>query len=86
MRALGVLDSILQQGETVRVLKLVGYVMSEADFTQHSAVVDGASEVLISVLGEEAGAHARTAIGVASLPGSGMVELDLVCAIQGDAS
>ena len=82
LRALSVLDSILAPGERVRVLKLTGYVMSEPDFAQHSAVIDGASQVLVAVLGEEAGAHARTAIGVASLPSSGMVELDLVCAIE----
>ena len=82
LRALSVLDTILASGERVRILKLTGYVMSEPDFAQHSAVIDGASQVLVAVLGEEAGAHARTAIGVASLPSSGMVELDLVCAIE----
>jgi enamine deaminase RidA (YjgF/YER057c/UK114 family) len=82
LRALSVLDMHLAAGERVRVLKLTGYVMSEADFTQHSAIIDGASQVLISVLGEDAGAHARTAVGVISLPSSGLVELDLVCAIE----
>ncbi|MET3897397.1 enamine deaminase RidA (YjgF/YER057c/UK114 family) [Devosia sp. UYZn731] len=82
LRALSVLDAALGVGERVRVLKLTGYVMSEPDFTQHSAVIDGASQVLVAVLGEDAGAHARTAVGVASLPSSGMVELDLVCVIE----
>jgi enamine deaminase RidA (YjgF/YER057c/UK114 family) len=82
LRALSVLDAALGPNERVRILKLTGYVMSEPDFAQHSAVIDGASQVLVAVLGEDAGAHARTAIGVASLPSSGMVELDLVCAIE----
>jgi enamine deaminase RidA (YjgF/YER057c/UK114 family) len=81
---LSVLDAALGEGERVRVLKLTGYVMSAPDFANHSAVVDGASQVLVAVLGEDAGAHARTAVGVASLPSSGMVELDLVCAIERD--
>jgi enamine deaminase RidA (YjgF/YER057c/UK114 family) len=84
LRALSVLDSILGPDERVRVLKLTGYVMSEPDFSNHSAVIDGASQVLVAVLGDDRGAHARTAIGVASLPSSGMVELDLVCAIERD--
>jgi enamine deaminase RidA (YjgF/YER057c/UK114 family) len=77
-----VLDAALGPDESVRILKLTGYVMSGADFTQHSAVIDGASQVLVAVLGDDAGAHARTAVGVASLPSSGMVELDLVCVIE----
>jgi enamine deaminase RidA (YjgF/YER057c/UK114 family) len=82
LRALSVLDADLADNERARLLKLVGYVMSGSSFTAHSAVLDAASEVFLSVLGEDAGAHARTAIGVASLPGSGLVELDLVCAVD----
>ena len=81
LRALSVLDAMLAPGERVRLLKLTGYVMSAPDFTQHSAVIDGASLVLAAVLGDVDGAHARTAVGVASLPSSGLVELDLVCAV-----
>lgn len=85
LRALSVLDAMLEPGERVCILKLTGYVMSEAAFTQHSAVIDGASQVLTLVLGDAAGAHARTAVGVVSLPSSGMVELDLVCAVTREA-
>jgi enamine deaminase RidA (YjgF/YER057c/UK114 family) len=81
LRALSVLDAMLAPGERARLLKLTGYVMSAPDFMQHSAVIDGASQVLATVLGDIDGAHARTAVGVASLPSSGMVELDLVCAV-----
>jgi len=82
LRALSVLDAALGPAERVRILKLTGYVMSEPSFTQHSTVIDGASQVLTAILGDDAGAHARTAVGVASLPSMGMVELDLVCVIE----
>lgn len=81
LRTLSVVDAILAPDERIRILKLTGYVMSGAGFGQHSKVLDGASELLVAVLGED-GAHARTAIGVASLPGSGLVELDLICALE----
>jgi len=84
LRALSVLDATLEPGERVRILKLTGYVMSAPEFAQHSVVIDGASQVLVAILGDDAGAHARTAVGVASLPSSGMVELELVCAIERD--
>ncbi|WP_248958332.1 RidA family protein [Sphaerisporangium perillae] len=57
---------------------LRGYVRAVADFDRHPAVIDAASEVLVRALGPEIGAHARTALGVASLPGGAAVELDLV--------
>ena len=82
LRALSVIDTQLLVGERVRLLRMTGYVMSEPDFAQHSAVMDSASQIFADILGDDAGAHARTAVGVASLPSSGMVELDLVCAVE----
>jgi enamine deaminase RidA (YjgF/YER057c/UK114 family) len=64
-----------------RILKLTGYVASADGFVEQSAVVDGASEVLAEVLGE-CGRHARTALGVAYLPGNAPVELDLVLEVR----
>jgi enamine deaminase RidA (YjgF/YER057c/UK114 family) len=52
-----------------RVLRLGVFVAAGAEFAEHSGVADGASELLFSVLGD-AGEHARTAVGVASLPQS----------------
>jgi enamine deaminase RidA (YjgF/YER057c/UK114 family) len=60
-----------------RILKLTGYVASAPEFSEQAAVVDHASQLLVEVLGE-AGGHARTAIGVAVLPGDATVELDAV--------
>ncbi|MDD2870192.1 RidA family protein, partial [Neomegalonema sp.] len=50
-----------------RVVKLTGFVASGPDFTQHPEVVNGASDVLVEILGD-AGRHARAAVGAPSLP------------------
>ena len=56
---------------------LTGYVRSAPDFSRHSEVVDGASNLLLEVLGEN-GRHARVAVGVAELPREACVELQLI--------
>lgn len=65
----------------LRILKLTGYVNSEPDFIQQAKVIDGASEVLVDIFGDN-GRHARSAIGVASLPFSLSVEIELVAEIM----
>jgi enamine deaminase RidA (YjgF/YER057c/UK114 family) len=63
-----------------RLLKLNGYVASADGFTAQPAVVDGASEVLLEVLGSS-GEHARTSVGVAWLPGNAPVEVELIARV-----
>jgi enamine deaminase RidA (YjgF/YER057c/UK114 family) len=60
-----------------RIVKVVGYVASTPDFTGQPAVVNGASDLLGEVFGD-AGAHARSAVGVVSLPLDAPVEVELV--------
>jgi enamine deaminase RidA (YjgF/YER057c/UK114 family) len=60
-----------------RVVKVVGYVASTPDFTGQPAVVNGASDLLGQVFGD-AGAHARSAVGVVSLPLDAPVEVELI--------
>ncbi len=62
-------------------MQLRGYVRATSEFDTHPTVIDGASQLLLDVFGERVGAHARTAIGVASLPGGACVELDLVVSL-----
>ena len=50
------------------------------DFTDHPAVINGCSDLLVEVFGEN-GRHARSAVGVASLPGGITVEVEAVIAI-----
>ena len=60
-----------------RMVKLVGFVNSTADFTEQPKVINGASDFLVSVLGE-AGRHARSAVSAASLPLGVAVEIEAV--------
>lgn len=61
-----------------RVLRVVVYVASTPDFTEQAKVANGASELIGEVFGE-AGAHVRSAVGVASLPLAAAVEVELYC-------
>lgn len=60
-----------------RVVKLVGMVNSTPDFTDQPKVINGASDFLVAALGDK-GSHARSAVGVASLPMGVMVEIEAV--------
>lgn len=64
-----------------RLLKLNGYVASSSDFFDQPAVIDGASKVLRSVLGD-AGGHSRTALGVGMLPANSLVEVEAVFGLR----
>ncbi|MGB4845671.1 MAG: RidA family protein, partial [Ferruginibacter sp.] len=59
------------------VVKLTGFIRSSQQFTRQPAVVDGASDLLIEIFGEN-GRHARTATGVAQLPFGAAVQLDII--------
>jgi len=62
-------------------LRLGGFVASAAGFTDQPQVVNGASELMVDVLGD-AGRHARFAVGVAALPRGAAVEVDAIFAIR----
>lgn len=64
-----------------RIVKVVGFVASDPSFTGQPGVVNGASELLGKVMGE-AGAHARSAVGVAVLPLDAPVEVELIAEFQ----
>lgn len=64
-----------------RVVKITGYVSCEHDFTDIPKCVNGASDLLVDVLGE-AGRHARAAVGVASLPANAGVEIDAIVELK----
>jgi enamine deaminase RidA (YjgF/YER057c/UK114 family) len=63
-------------------VRLAGYVAATGDFTAHGTVIDGASRLLVEVFGDR-GAHARCAIGVASLPRGAPVEVELSAILGG---
>jgi enamine deaminase RidA (YjgF/YER057c/UK114 family) len=75
--ATGSLDAVRQ------VLRLEGYVRSAPGFTAQPAVLNGASELMVAVLGER-GRHTRAAVGVAELPLGAAVEISAVVRIDPD--
>jgi enamine deaminase RidA (YjgF/YER057c/UK114 family) len=58
-----------------RVVRLGGFIAAPADFTQHALVMNGASDLAVAVFGE-AGRHARSTVGVPSLPADACVEVE----------
>ncbi|MCB2054497.1 MAG: RidA family protein [Geminicoccaceae bacterium] len=65
----------------VRCLKLGGFVAATAEFTDHPKVINGASDLMVTAF-EDAGRHARFAVGVASLPLGAAVEVDAIFEIR----
>ncbi len=59
----------------VRVVRLGGFIAAPPGFTQHALVMNGASDLAVAIFGE-AGRHARSTIGVPSLPGNAAVEVE----------
>ena len=65
-----------------RIVKVTGFVASAPGFNGQPQVVNGASELLIEVFGEQ-GRHARSAVGVAELPLDAPVEVELIAEVHG---
>ena len=64
-----------------RVLRLTGYVNSDAGFTDQHLVINGASQLMLDVFGD-AGWHARSAVGMAALPIGASVEVEAIVRIR----
>lgn len=63
-----------------RIVKVMGMVNAVPDFTQHSQVMNGFSDLMVEVFGER-GRHARAAVGMSSLPGNIPVEIEMIVEI-----
>jgi enamine deaminase RidA (YjgF/YER057c/UK114 family) len=82
MQLLAVAKSALGELSRVEaVVKLLGMVNAEPDFVDHPKVINGCSDLLVEVLGE-AGRHARSAVGMGSLPNRMMVEIEAILLIK----
>jgi enamine deaminase RidA (YjgF/YER057c/UK114 family) len=81
LNALAAVHALVGIDSVVRVVKVVGFVASSPDFTGQPAVINGASDLLVEVFGE-AGAHARSAVGVAVLPLDTPVEVEMIVEIS----
>jgi enamine deaminase RidA (YjgF/YER057c/UK114 family) len=77
LNALAAIDALVGIDTVTRVVKVVGFVASAPGFNGQPGVVNGASEFLGEVFGD-AGAHARSAVGVSELPLDAPVEVELI--------
>ena len=75
LKAAGLLEKV------ERIVKLGGFVASTPAFTDQPKVVNGASDLMVAVF-DEAGKHARAAVGVPSLPLGAVVEVDAIVALR----
>ena len=80
LNALAAVDALVGIDKVPRVLKIVGFVASAEDFGGQPAVINGASELMGEIFGD-AGAHARSAVGVAELPLNSPVEVEIIVEI-----
>jgi len=64
-----------------RVVKLLSMVKSTADFTEHPQVANGCSDLMTEVFGDN-GRHARSAVGMANLPGNIPVEIEVIVEVS----
>jgi enamine deaminase RidA (YjgF/YER057c/UK114 family) len=83
LRVLGVVRAELGSLDKVaRVVKTLGMVNATADFKQHPQVVNGFSDLMVEVFGEKVGKGARSAVGMASLPGGIAVEVEAIFQVR----
>ena len=64
-----------------KIVKLVGFVNSSADFKDQPAVVNGASDLFVEIFGDK-GRHARSAVGMVQLPGGIAVEVEMIVEVE----
>ncbi|WP_319454763.1 MULTISPECIES: RidA family protein [unclassified Mycobacterium] len=77
LNALAAVHSLVGVDSITRVVKVVGFVASAAGFSGQPGVVNGASQLFGEIFGD-AGAHARSAVGVSELPLDAPVEVELI--------
>lgn len=66
-----------------RIVKVLGMVNSESNFTDHPKVINGYSDLMVEIFGEK-GKHARSAVGMGSLPGNIAVEVEVIVEVEGE--
>lgn len=77
LNALAAVDSLVGLDSVTRVVKVVGFVASAPGFHGQPSIINGASDLLAEVFGDN-GAHARSAVGVSELPLGAPVEVELI--------
>ena len=82
INCLSAIKQIAGDLDKVNFVKVFGMVNSAPDFTEQPTVVNGVSDLLIEVFGQEKGSHARSAVGMCSLPRGIACEVEMVVEIQ----
>jgi enamine deaminase RidA (YjgF/YER057c/UK114 family) len=82
LNCLGALETVASVDDIVRIVRVVGYVNGVPGFIAAPGVVNGASELFISLWGDVYGKHARSAFGVAELPLNAPVEIELIAEVK----
>ena len=83
LNLLAVLHEVLGDLAHVRrIVKLLGMVNAGPGFEDHPQVINGCSDLFIDVFGPDAGSHARSAVGMGSLPGNISVEIEAIVAVD----
>ena len=84
LNILGTVRHVLGSLDKVkRLIKTLGMVNCTADFKDQPLVINGFSELMAEVFGEEAGVGARSAVGMGSLPGNIAVEIECIFEVEG---
>ncbi|MFC2161421.1 RidA family protein [Acidobacteriota bacterium] len=79
---LAVLKSMLGDlNEVTRIVKVLGMVNCEPSFVEHSAVINGFSDLMVEVFGDR-GRHARASVGMISLPRAQAVEIEMIVEVK----
>jgi enamine deaminase RidA (YjgF/YER057c/UK114 family) len=81
LNALAAVNSLVGVDQVVKIVKVVGFVASAPGFDGQPGVINGASELFGEVFGD-AGAHARSAVGVSELPRNAPVEVEIIAEIS----
>lgn len=85
LTAIGLLSTLKAEvgdfNKVKRVVKVLGMVNCHSDFTDHPKVINGCSDLLVAVFGDK-GKHARSAVGMNSLPMNTSVEIEIIVEVE----
>lgn len=81
LQLLGVVEDLVGDLNRVEVIKVLGMVNATPDFGDHPEVINGRSDIFVAVLGDD-GRHARSAVGMGSLPNRMTVEVEVIFRIK----
>jgi len=83
LNGLGAVASVVEPDRIEGIVNMTGFVAAPDSFLDHPVILNAASEIFALAFGD-AGAHARTAVGVTALPLDSPVELQIVASVRGD--